>query len=741
MQPCRLPTGGRIDRKRPLSFTFDGRRLQGFRGDTLASALLANGVHFVARSFKYHRPRGIFSAGAEEPNALVQLERGSYTEPNIRATQVELYDGLNADPINCWPTLRHDWSAFNGVFSRILVAGFYYKTFIHPKFLWDRLYEPMLRHMAGMGKAPQSSDPDSYERMHMHCDVLVVGGGPAGIAAALAAARTGARIVLTDEQHELGGRLLSGRDVIDGQPSSEWVTATVDELTALPEVVLLLRTTVFGYHDHNYLTLLERCTDHLGPITNPTCTRQRIWHVRAKEVILATGAHERSLIFSGNDRPGVMLAGAVETYIRRYAVRPGQRAVVFTNNDSAYDAAHSLVEAGIEVSAIVDVRTGPNGSKVQEMRRRGALILDNHAIANTAGRRRIAAVEVKALGLDDKSPRQHFECDLLAVSGGWNPAVHLFSQAQGKLRFDEHLSAFVPHESIQRLRSVGAATGSFTLQDCLAQGLAAGAAAAEFAGYGKGTTAAVPVVKPVQEELIEPMWLVPTPATDWRAKRKQFVDLQNDVTAADIELAVREGFEAVEHIKRYTTAGMGTDQGKIGNVTALALLSKAVGRKIAETGTTTFRAPYTPVTFGALAGREHAELADPFRITPMHSWHVSAGAVFEDVGQWKRPRYYPRAGEDMEAAVRRECLAVRSSLGVQDVATLGKIEAKGRDVAIFLDRIYTNSFSKLRPLRCRYGLMCGDDGMVFDDGVVTRLARPFLHDNNHGRRRPRARAP
>jgi sarcosine oxidase, subunit alpha len=722
MQPCRLSAGGRIDRTRPLSFTFDGRRLQGFRGDTLASALLANGVHFVARSFKYHRPRGIFSAGAEEPNALVQLERGSYTEPNVRATQIELYDGLNANPINCWPTLRHDWSAFNGVFSRILVAGFYYKTFIHPKFLWDRLYEPMLRHKAGMGKAPQSPDPDSYDRMHMHCDVLVVGGGPAGIAAALAAARTGARVVLADEQHEFGGRLLSGRDVIDGRPSSEWVTAAVDELSALPEVLLLSRTTVFGYHDHNYLTLLERCTDHLGPCTDVARTRQRIWHVRAKEVILATGAHERSPVFNGNDRPGVMLAGAVETYIRRYAVRPGQRAVVLTNNDSAYDAAHALVEAGIEISAIVDVRTGPNGPKVQEMRRRGALILDNHAIASTAGRRRITAVEVKALGVEDKNPRQHFECDLLAVSGGWNPAVHLFSQAQGKLRFDEHLSAFVPHESVQRLRSVGAATGSFALQDCLAQGLAAGAAAAEFAGYGKGTTLAVPAVKPVPEESIEPMWLVPTPATAGRAKRKQFVDLQNDVTAADIELAVREGFEAIEHVKRYTTAGMGTDQGKTGNVTALALLSKAVGRKIAETGTTTFRSPYTPVTFGALAGREHAELADPVRITPMHSWHVSEGAVFEDVGQWKRPRYYPRAGEDMEAAVRRECLAVRSSLGVQDVTTLGKIEAKGRDVAIFLDRIYTNSFSKLGPLRCRYGLMCGDDGMVFDDGVVTRLA-------------------
>jgi sarcosine oxidase subunit alpha len=727
MQPHRLPTGGRIDRTRPLSFTFNGQQLQGFLGDTLASALLANGVHFVGRSFKYHRPRGIFSAGAEEPNALVQLEHGAYTEPNLRATQVELYDGLHASSINAWPTLKYDWGALNDGLSRFFIAGFYYKTFIRPKFLWDRVYEPVLRRIAGMGRAPEFPDPDIYDRFYGNCDVLVVGGGPAGIAAALAAGRTDARVIFVDEQNEFGGRLLSSSDVIGGRPGTEWVANALAELETLPEVVVLPRTTAFGYHDHNYLTLLERRTDHLGPGAKPGHARQRVWHVRAKEVVLATGAHERPLVFNGNDRPGVLLAGAVETYIRRYAVRPGTRAVVFTNNDSAYHAALSLADVGISISAIVDVRRRPNGAGPRQARRRGIPILEHYVVVGTEGRYRISAVEVMGLEGEGAQKCQRLECDLLAVSGGWNPAVHLFSQSQGRLRFDEVLAAFVPQDSIQRERSVGAAKGSFSLRDCIAQGLAAGAAAAAAVGYGNGVS---PLVLPIQhhsEEPLEPLWLIPTEQRARRRKIKQFIDLQNDVTAADIQLAVREGFEAIEHAKRYTTAGMGTDQGKTGNVAALAILSKTVGRKIAETGTTTFRVPYTPITFGALAAREHAELADPVRVTPMHSWHVAASAVFEDVGQWKRPRYYPRGDEHMDAAVRRECQAVRTSLGVQDVTTLGKIEAKGRDVAQFLDRIYTNSFSKLGIYRCRYGLMCGDNGMVFDDGVTTRLAEDHFY--------------
>jgi sarcosine oxidase subunit alpha len=723
MQPFRLAAGGRIDRTQALSFTFNDKKYQGFAGDTLASALLANGIHFVARSFKYHRPRGILSAGAEEPNALVQLEEGVYTEPNLRATQIELYDGLRAASVNVWPSLRYDWGALNDALSRFLVAGFYYKTFMRPRFLWERLYEPFLRRIAGMGRAPELPDPDIYDRMYLHCDVLVAGGGPAGISAALVAGRTGARVILCDDQNEFGGSLLSSRVMIDGQPTAEWAATALAELATLPEVVLLPRTTVFGYHDHNYLTLLERRTDHLGPGAKLGHARQRLWHIRAKEVVLATGAHERPLVFNGNDRPGVLLAGAIETYINRYAVRPGTRAVVFSNNDGAYRAALSLAEAGVAISAIVDLRTRPNNAASQEARRRGIPILECHAIVATEGRHRITAVEVMAReGNGVAGRRKRLECDLLAVSGGWNPAVHLFSQSRGRLSFDERIAAFVPRESAQRERSVGAARGSFALHDCLTQGFTAGASAAAAAGFGAGVPPPVPSVQRVLEDPLDPLWLVPTDRAPTRGKVKQFVDLQNDVTVADIQLAVREGFDAIEHTKRYTTAGMGTDQGKTGNVAALALLSETVGRKIAETGTTTFRSPYSPVTFGALAGREHAELADPIRVTPMHPWHVAAGAVFEDVGHWKRPRYYPRGSEDMDAAVRRECRAVRTSLGVQDVTTLGKIDARGRDVTEFLNRIYTNSFSKLDINRCRYGVMCGDDGMVFDDGVTTRLA-------------------
>jgi sarcosine oxidase, subunit alpha len=723
MQPYRLAAGGRINRKQPLSFTFNGERYNGFLGDTLASALLANGVHFVARSFKYHRPRGILSAGAEEPNALIQLEEGAYTEPNLRATQVELYDGLRAASVNTWPTLRHDWGAINDSFSRLFVAGFYYKTLMRPRLLWRRLYEPFLRQMAGMGKAPEFPDPDIYDRMYRHCDVLVAGGGPAGIAAALASARTGARVVLADEQNEFGGSLLSSREIIDGRPAMDWATTALAELSALPDVVLLPRTTAFGYYDHNYVALVERCTDHLSPRRKPMHARQRLWHVRAKEVVLATGAHERPLVFSGNDRPGVMLAGAVETYVNRYAVRPGTQVVVFGNNDSAYRATLSLAEAGVEIVAIVDIRAQPNGDVAQEARRRGIPILQHHAIVATKGRHRVSSVEVKArVGNDFSGPSRHFKCDLLAVSGGWNPVVHLFSQSQGRLRFDERLAAFVPHTSAQRERSVGAARGSFDLRDCILEGLAAGAQASAAAGLGTGVPPPAPAVERFNEDQIEPLWLIPTDRALKRCRTKRFVDFQNDVTVADIKLAAREGLDQAEHTKRYTTASMGTDQGKTGNVAMLAILSEATGRTIADTGTTTFRAPYSPVTFGALAGRERAELADPIRVTPMHSWHVAAGAIFEDVGQWKRPRYYPQTNENMDDAVRRECRAVRTSLGVQDVTTLGKIDARGPDVAEFLDRVYTNSFSKLSVSRCRYGIMCNDDGMVSDDGVTTRLA-------------------
>ncbi len=730
MSGIRLAAGGRIDRARPLRFVFDGRPFQGFAGDTLASALIANGVRVVARSFKYHRPRGIMGAGAEEPSALVQLATGADTEPNLRATQVELYDGLSAASINRWPSLNFDLGAINGLLSPIFVAGFYYKTFMRPKWLWDRLYEPFLRRMAGLGRAPELPDPDAYDHRHAHCDVLVVGGGAAGLAAALAASRGGARVMIVDEQAEWGGGLLDAAEYLDGRPAMDWVGAVVATLADMPDVRLLPRTTAIGYYDHNYLVLLERVADHLAPTERRGRIRQRVWHVRAKQVVLATGAHERPLVFADNDRPGVMLASAAAAYAHRYGVLPGRKAVVVTNNDSAYRAALTLSDASGEVAAVVDLRPAADGFWPDAVRQRGIPVLPGRGVVAVAGKGGVEAVEVRSLDPDGQGvagARHRIECDLLAMSGGFNPAVHLFSQAQGKLRFDETLAAFVPGVAAQRVRVAGAANGCFAVGDALAEGAAAGVAAAASAGFAGGPPPSMPSARRRIETPLKPTWLIPGDAPPGKGPAKHFVDFQNDVTAADIALAAREGFRSVEHVKRYTTTGMGTDQGKTSNVNALALLSESVGRAIAETGTTTFRPPYVAVAFGALAGMARDGLVDPVRQTPVHEWHASAGAVFEDVGQWKRARYYPRSGEDMETAVRRECLAVRDAVGIFDASTLGKIEVRGPDAAAFIDRVYVNGFKTLGLDRCRYGLMCRDDGMVFDDGVTTRLGEQHYY--------------
>ena len=720
----RLPSGGRIDRDRPLHFTFDRIPYQGFAGDTLASALVANGIAVVARSFKYHRPRGIMGAGAEDPSGIVQLGAGGESEPNLRATQVELYEGLVAHSVNRWPNLEYDLGAINDRLAPLFVAGFYYKTFIRPKFLWDRLWEPVLRRMAGLGHAPNAPDPDLYDHRHLHCDVLVVGGGPAGLAAAYAAGRTGARVVLADEQQEFGGRLLDIPETLGDRPALDRVAEVVAELAGMEEVRLLPRTTALGYYDHNHLALLERRGDHLPQQERRGKVRQRLWHIRAGEVILATGAHERPLVFADNDRPGVMLASAAAAYAHRYGALPGRKLVILTNNDSAYRAALVLADAGAEVGAIVDLRAGSDGYWAQEAQRRGIPMLLGRGVVALHGYDRVEAVEVRGIdasGEQATGARHRIECECLAISGGFNPAVHLFCQSQGRLRFDGGIAAFVPEVPAQRQRSVGAAAGRFALADALADGAAVGAAAAWAAGFGDGTAPAMPSAERRAESPLRPLWLLPGERPVGEGKAKHFVDFQNDVTAADIALAAREGFRSVEHVKRYTTTGMGTDQGKTSNVNSLALLSRAVGRAIAETGTTTFRPPYVPVAFGALAGARRGALVDPVRVTPIHSWHVANGAVFEDVGQWKRARHYPKPGEDMERAVRRECLAVRDAVGIFDASTLGKIELKGPDAADLLDRVYTNGFKSLGIGRCRYGLMCREDGMVFDDGVTTRL--------------------
>jgi len=725
MSAWRTPDGGRIDRSRPLSFTFDGRRLSGFAGDTLASALLANGVHLVGRSFKYHRPRGVLGAGAEESNALVRIFRDSArSTPNLSATQVELYDGLVAESQHRWPSLSFDVGAINDALSRFLPAGFYYKTFMWPRSAWHRLYEPGIRAAAGLGQVPPAPDPDRYGQRFAHCDVLVVGSGPAGLAAALAASASGARVLVCDEQAELGGSLLGERAAtIEGRPASDWLAETLAALGRLSNVMLLPRTTAFGYFPHNLIGLNERLTDHLaGPAAG--APRERLWQVRAREVVLATGAIERPLVFPGNDRPGVMLASAARIYLNRYGVRIGSRVVIVTGCDAAYEAALDLHAAGIGIAAIADVRGAADGPAVAAARAAGLPITTQATVLGTRGRLRVRSVSLGRVAADGTvRPDATVACDAVLMSGGYTPTVHLFSQSLGTLAFDTGQQVFVPRTSAQRERSAGACRGIEGLTAVLNDGGEAGSAAASAAGH-----AAMPLrfaaVARESSERGAPGAL--THAGDGPPP-KAFVDFQNDVTTKDLALATREGFESIEHIKRYTTTGMASDQGKTAGMNALGIVAAGFQRPIPAVGLTTFRMPYTPVTFGAFAGYARGDLFDPVRTTPTHDWAREHGAVFEDVGLWKRARYFPRPGEDMHAAVARECRAVRGYCGIFDASTLGKIEVVGADAATFMNRLYVNNWSGLAVGRSRYGILLRDDGFVYDDGVVARIADDRFH--------------
>jgi sarcosine oxidase subunit alpha len=722
MQSNRLPAGGRIDRNKLLSFRFNGKSLQGFAGDTLASALLANDVKFISRSIKYHRPRGIMGIGPEEPNALLQLEDGARTLANCRATQVELYDGLTARSVNGWPSLHFDLLALNGFFAPLLPSGFYYKTFMWPKRYWMN-YEHFIRKISGSGFAPNEEDPDRYDKVNAHCDVLVIGAGAAGLAAALESGRTGARVILADEQPEFGGQLLNGREKISGRPAMEWVERAVAELAAMPEVRLLSRSSVFGYYDHNFLAILERVTDHLPPAGN-RFPRQKLWHVRAKQVVIASGSFERPLVFHNNDRPGIMLASAISAYLNRYAVRPGVRAAVFTNNNSAYQTAMDLLDTGTNVTAMIDSRNNLTGELPAKLHARGVTIYSGSVVTNTFGSSCLEAVELAQVSADRSGvggKGRRLPCDLLAVSGGWSPALDMHCQSGGKARFDAARACFVPGQIVQAERSAGSCNGSFGLNNCLLEGSISGAEAAYAAGFGDGRSSLGEVsVSTTAEPGVQPLWIAPSRFALGRGP-KQFVDFQNDTSVADIVMAARENFHSIEHVKRYTLLGFGTDQGKLSNVNGIGVLSAALGKDMAAIGTTTFRPAYTPVTFGALAGRDIGALADPLRKTPMDRWHEKAGAMFENVGQWRRPWYYPQPHETLHDAVRRECLATQRSVGVLDASTLGKIDVQGSDAAEFLNRIYTNNKSILQVGRCSYGLMLGEDGMVFDDGVTARV--------------------
>jgi sarcosine oxidase, subunit alpha len=695
-QTFRLPAGGLIDRTRTLPFSFNGKRLEGYAGDTLASALLANGIHLVGRSFKYHRPRGIFGAGSEEPNALIRLGSGAYTEPNLRATEVLLSSGLESYSQNCWPSLHFDLGAVAQLVAPLLTAGFYYKTFMGPgRRAWP-FYEHFIRKAAGLGRIPEKPDPDCYDQRHLHCDVLVIGSGPAGLTAAVSAASTGARVVVADENPVLGGSLL------DNEFSREWAGQGLQRLKALPEVVVLPRATVFGHYRQGRFAAVQHREN--SPV------KQRLWQIQAQQAILATGAMERPLVFSNNDRPGIMLASAARRYLNRYSVRPGQKAVIVTNNDSAYATARNLVDAGVTVTAIVDLRSKPPAVSVPK----GVEILIGVRVLNAKGRTRVTGVTIETGRV-----RRWLNCDLLCISGGWSPVLHLFAHSPGQIRYDSSLGAFVPGVRKEGLQVIGAATGAFSLEACLQQGQKAGFKAAQATGFSHPKAPLLPPLKNFSEA-----FSVRVPENSPILPRKggpRFIDLQNDIKVEDIELALREGYRAIEQGKRYTTLGMGTDQGRTSNINGMRLVADTLSQPVSAVGTTTFRPPWTSVTLGALAGRNPGTSIAPLRRSPLDQWHEKNGAVFLPSGLWRRPHYYQSHGPTLLEAAIREARNVRQNVGIADVSTLGKIDLQGADAAEFLERIYINHWKKLAVGKARYGVMLREDGYVFDDGTTARL--------------------
>ncbi len=722
-QKYRLDNIGYINRDKKISFTFNGKKYFGYEGDTLASALLANGIHLVGRSFKYHRPRGFFGAGVDEPNAKVQLYKGAKTEPNANATEVELVEGLIVKSQNCWPSVSFDFGAINNLFQKFFPAGFYYKTFMWPKSFWYKVYEPIIRKAAGLGVAPLKPDPDRYEHKYEYCDVLIAGSGPSGLASALAAAKNGARVILAEDKSRFGGSLLVDEVTIGNKKGKEWADEAISQLKSMPNVIVKNRSQVFGYYDHNMMVMFEKTRDH---IENPNkfTPRQKLWYIRAKEIVISTGSLERPLIFGNNDRPGILLSSAAKEYLKVYGVLVGRKPIIFTNNDSAYDTAIEFKKNGIN-PLVVDTRTNSDSSVISEAKNLNIDIKFSHGIANTKGHLKVNSATIGKFN-SDKSSYENLEevsCDCICVSGNWTPTVHLSSQSGNKLKFNETIDAFIPSQSRQKESTIGSANGSFTLKQALEDGFNKG-----FELSNKITNKNSKSTAPTSNERSygehDKFWCMPLPKNK---HYKRFVDFQNDVAVSDIELAVREGFRSIEHVKRYTTLGMATDQGKTSNLNGLQLVSNIEGKIVPEVGHTTFRPPYTAVTIGTIVGREVGKHYRPTRKSPMHEWHEKNNAVFVDAGLWLRPRYYKQDNESLEEAAKREANNVRKNVGVCDVTSLGKIDIKGPDTAEFLNRIYTNAWMKLPVGKARYGVMLREDGIVFDDGTTTRISENHFH--------------
>ena len=722
-QNYRLDKIGLINRNKKISFKFNGKKYFGYEGDTLASALIANGVHLIGRSFKYHRPRGFFGAGVDEPYAIVQLYRNNETYPNVRATEQEIFEGLEAKSVNCWPSVNFDIGAINNFFNKFFPAGFYYKTFMWPKSFWYRIYEPFIRKSAGFGVVSIKHDQERYEHKYEYCDLLITGSGPSGLASAYAAAKNGASVILAEDKPRFGGTLLTSEVNIGNQSGKEWAEHIVAELKEMPNVILKNRAQIFGYYDHNMLVMSERINDHL-PKSKKYSPKQRLWYIRAKEVVISSGSIERPIVFGNNDTPGVVLASAAKEYLKVYGVLVGKKPLIFTNNDSAYETAIEFKKNGIW-PIVLDTRSNPDSEIINETKSMGIDIKFSYVVIAAKGYKKVKSAEIAKISEDKKNlgKIENISCDCICVSGFWTPTIHLASQSGNKTIFNENIDAFVPSKSKQRETTLGSANGIFTLEETIKTSFEAGYEISKKITKNENKIS-VPKVSEKKHIQHDKFWCVPLPK---EKTYKRFLDFQNDVAVTDVELALREGYRSIEHVKRYTTLGMATDQGKTSNLNGLQLVSNIENKIVPAVGHTTFRPPYTPVTIGAIVGREIDKHSKATRKSPMHFWHEKNNAVFVDAGIWLRPRYYKQDNEGLFEASKREAENVRKNVGVCDVTTLGKIDVKGPDAAEFLNRVYTNAWLKLPVGKARYGLMLREDGIVMDDGTTTRISENHYH--------------